>query len=186
MMLRQLLLLAALVARVSAVGEDCVEYIDYLSELDYCADPLYWSNYKIRKDIDLLKAQTAARAEYDALREGIWNNAELILASKIDQSLLADCMGMAQRVACHRNIPRCSGGEDTQLCSGLCETFHKRCTIGTVNFLVRGMEKEYLPECTSTNTAADHCSSAARGRTLSLAVAAGLVLGASMLLSQQW
>jgi len=155
-----------------------------LSELDYCADPLYWSHYKIRKGLDLRKAQEQAQADYVALREGIWYNEELLSDTNTDKAKLVDCMGMAQRIACHTNIPRCSSGEDTKLCSGLCEIFHKRCTVGSVNFLQRGMENSYLGECSALNTDDDHCSSAGRGAFLS--AVAVIAAFASALAIQRW
>lgn len=176
---------AMLFSGVHAVGDECVEYHDYLSDLDYCADPLYWSHYKIRKDIDLVAAQAKALEDYVALRDGIWYNDELLTDTNTPRARLADCLGMAQRIVCHRNIPRCSSGEDTKLCNGLCKLFHQRCTIDNVNFLQRGMEDSaYLAECDSENTDDDHCSSAGRGAVMSaFAVAAAVV---SALLIQRW
>jgi len=185
MVLRQMLALCALVACVVPAAADepvCQEYKQYLQDLDYCADPLYWSHYKIRSDADLAAAQVTARTEYELIRDAIYWNTELLAFTKIERSRLADCIGFAQRIACHRAVPRCSGGESQTLCKSMCQTFHDRCTVDGVDFVQRGMGKSYdLYTC--DGLAEDHCSAGARGATLAAAVVASLVLAASVMLA---
>ena len=175
-------LLALLAVRGVAISDNCEEYADYYSGLDYCSDPLYWSHYKVSTNVTFTAAEAVAKAEYESIRDGIYYNTELAEFTKVDRWRLADCMGMAHRVACHRAIPRCSHGEDRTLCKGMCKTFHDRCTVDGVDFIVKGMGKTYdLYTCEGLN---DHaCSPASRGARLAGVAVGAIVLAASALVA---
>jgi hypothetical protein len=156
----------------------CVPYKNYFEDLDYCADPLYWSNYPISStsatNIDTYEA--TALTDYELIRDGIWYNTELLDDTGIDRSKLIDCMGMAQRIACHGNIPRCSkGSTDRSLCKGMCKLFHDRCTIDNVDYIQRGLGSSYT-YYTCEGLPDSDCSPASRSATLSPLVLCGMVL----------
>lgn len=146
----------------------CVKYKEYLEDLDYCADPLYWSNYKITqtsyKNIETY--ETNALSDYKTILNATWYNTELLDDTGIKRSKLTDCIGIAQRIACHTNIPRCADTDtDRGICKGLCERFHDRCTINGVNYIQRGLGSSYTYY--TCDGLPDHdCSPASRSASL--------------------
>ena len=140
---------------------NCVPYKNYLDEVSYCSDPLYWSHYKVSISTlsNLTGAEQQARREYEYIRDNIYYNDEVLRDTGINQKLLYDCIGYAQRVACHRNIPRCKQGNDRTLCKGMCENFHRRCTVDGYNFIKRVLPETYhLYTCDGLKE--NHCSPA--------------------------
>ena len=127
-------------------------YRDYFKDLDYCAEPMYWASYSISDELDITAAEAAAKAEYVVLRDSIYYNTELQATSGISTDELADCMGMAHRIACHRAFNRTIAEdgvvvEQRGLCKSFCKSFHDRCTFGKgeggVDFVTRGLVESW-------------------------------------------
>jgi hypothetical protein len=94
-------------AQFGSAADSCVEYKRYFHQLDYCAEPLYWSAYSISANISIAKAEAAAQAEYTSVRDNVYYDVyDLQTQAGVDKAQLADCLGYARRVACHRAIPR--------------------------------------------------------------------------------
>jgi hypothetical protein len=100
--------LAAAVARVGSAVDSCVQYKHYFQSLDYCAEPLYWSNYPISTNVSVARAEAAAQAEYESVRDNVYYDVYNVQEqANVNKAQLADCLGYARRVACHRAFPRC-------------------------------------------------------------------------------
>ena len=123
----------------------CVKYKRYYDELSYCADPLYWSHYAVSDKVlrNLTALENKSKSDYAIIRDNVWYNEEVLTDTKVNQVRLSDCLGFAQRIACHRNLPRCIGGRSKTLCKSLCKEFHSRCTIDGYNFITRVLGETY-------------------------------------------
>lgn len=172
-----LVLVAALMS--AQTNAACVKYKHYFEELDYCADPLYWSNYRIsdRSYGDIDKFENNSKNDYEMALEKIWNNDEIL----VSRSKLIDCIGFAQRIACHSNFPRCNANGNHSLCKGMCQQFHTRCTVDNVDYIQRGYDSSYK-FYTCDGLPNNNCSPASRGAVVSFAGVIGVALLSSVLL----
>ena len=142
-------------------GESCIRYKRYFDELSYCSDPLYWSRYSLSTAIlrNLTRMENMSMSDYGIIRDKVYNNTELLHDTGVNQKHLNDCLGMAQRIACHRNLPRCFEGGSRPLCRSLCNEFHRRCTVDGYNFITRNPALgETYDLFTCDGLATQHCS----------------------------
>ena len=167
-------------------------YKEYYPLLEYCADPLFWSHYKICTATtaqsaaataqNIQSAEEEAFNHYQLILDNIYMNIPLQKAHGVSQSDLIDCLGVAQRVACHTSLPRCRGGHNMAICKGLCDRFQSRCTVNGKNFIELVFNKSYpYYDCSTTST--DRCSPASRTSVMAVTAAVAMLVATAFLIA---